>query len=113
MTKDNRACFYPQTYPDNFCDTLNCRNTATWFIGRPDPPESMRCSQRVCEQCARDILSRLPEPLTHFLDLNNLPIELLCDMEFLKNIPSELLTAILKLVPEHELKHELETRKSK
>ena len=43
------------------CDTFSCVKPAKWQIGRPDGPLSV--NHKLCDDCARDVLSNIPEEL--------------------------------------------------
>lgn len=47
------------------CDTFSCVKPAKWQIGRPDGPLSV--NHKLCDDCARDVLSNIPEELRPLL----------------------------------------------
>lgn len=74
-----------------FCDTFNCRNVAKWFVGRPDGPR--QCTFKLCDDCARDLSTIVPEQLR--------------DSEYTKQLLSEELRASITQNLEVEIAEKL------
>lgn len=52
---------FPQPYPSVPCETYACLDRAKWFVGREDGPLSV--TFKLCDDCARHLLSHVPESL--------------------------------------------------
>lgn len=52
---------FPFPYTSVYCDVFNCQGMVKWFIGRADGP--MSTTFKVCDGCARHLLSHVPESL--------------------------------------------------
>jgi hypothetical protein len=92
----NPFCFFPCEYKVP-CDTFQCYNRATFFLGREDAPKSTLT--KVCEQCANELMDSahairgieaatsadpVPEPLPfedHGVTVDGKPIEELSNLE--------------------------------
>lgn len=44
-----------------FCEEYNCRNRASWFIGRPDGPRNLW--KNICQECMENMIRTIPEEL--------------------------------------------------
>ena len=61
----SQSQFFPQPYPSASCDSFNCLNRATYFVGKPDGPANI--CHRLCRECAESVIRSIPEELKHAL----------------------------------------------
>lgn len=65
--KKNEPQIFPQPYPSAACDIFNCRSRAKWFIGKPQPSSTWNLCLKLCDECAKKILSTIPEELRQYI----------------------------------------------
>jgi hypothetical protein len=63
-TKNDKAHIFPQQSRHVFCEIYHCRNVAQWTVGKP---VARNLCLNLCTECAKDILTSLPDELVLLL----------------------------------------------